>query len=722
MRGAGPVDRRVAAATIPGRELALTAEPNQPSLPPSLEARFEVVRLLGSGAFGSVLLAVDRALGRPVAVKLLYQMEHESETTDAARFEREARVTAQLQHPRIAAVYDAGRDGDQAYIVYQYVDGSNLVHHYLSRTEPFPPPEAAAILLQILEGLEVAHQAGVVHRDLKPANILVTAGGEIVITDFGLAAVQDHEALTRTGVMVGTPFFMPPDQMQGREPAPHWDLYAAALIFWEHVSGELPMMGRGLQELFVARLRGPEASLRELGVSLPASIEELLGRMLSGDPEQRPTSAAEVRRRFAEAFEFDVPEALPAALARGEPSAISSAPTLEASAVAPAGATPVAPRLHGRHLPAVAALLLGVFGGMLASGVIGTRSAMPPSGATPLSTAAVGVEAPDPVPPQVHDLSELVERLAARPEIAAGLAPSYHAKRSETERGWLAARRAFREEVNRYPSLREGPDPALFRPRPFSDLARVHLIETLLTRVAPRSGLPPTLPAETVSFTALTGTVVQVTAAPASEEGPRPFAAWLQGLGGTWALIRDVSPPGFAKRVHRQNLEGTPYLETQKDATTMAFYDLGRNVRGERESEVPAPEVEASLEPFDTGDLVLGMAVRYWDSTSVGLLEIGGVEETTRLCFDPPPPADASSEKPGERWQGTVLRVDRRVLPERPGRIRLRVLGVPVIGSDSVTVLVDQIHQLIAGPVPEALGGTRPPGGGRVPGAAGASH
>lgn len=242
----------------------------------------EVVELIGVGGMGAVYKARQPKLDRWVALKVLPESLGR-DATFAERFVREARVLARLNHPRIVAVYDFGQSGPYFHLVMEYVDGVNL--RQAMRAGRFSPAQALALVPQICEALQFAHDAGVMHRDIKPENILLDARGRVKIADFGIAKLLDdprpESGLTATGAVVGTPQYMAPEQIERPGEVDHRaDIYSLGVVFYELLTGELPL----------GRFAPPSAK-----ADLDARIDEIVMRALAKERELRQQSAREVK-------------------------------------------------------------------------------------------------------------------------------------------------------------------------------------------------------------------------------------------------------------------------------------------------------------------------------------------------------------------------------------------------------------------------------------------
>jgi serine/threonine protein kinase len=212
-------------------------------IPPETIGRYRLRGEIGHGAMGAVYRAHDPQLERDVAIKLIslaFAAGHGDPREAAARFAREARVAARLQHPNVVAVYDFGEEGEQLFLVMELVEGETLAQR-LARGD-FPGTTAALeIVAQVADALAAAHLAGVIHRDIKPGNLLLRKSGALKVSDFGVAkAVGESTELTRTGMMVGSPAYMAPEQVQGRELDGRSDLFSLGVVLYEMLMHRKP--------------------------------------------------------------------------------------------------------------------------------------------------------------------------------------------------------------------------------------------------------------------------------------------------------------------------------------------------------------------------------------------------------------------------------------------------------------------------------------------------
>ncbi|OSY51234.1 serine/threonine protein kinase [Streptomyces fradiae ATCC 10745 = DSM 40063] len=263
--------------------------------------RYRIVDVIGGGGMAQVYRARDERLARFVALKgVRGDLLHDSGWT--TRFQREAQTMAGLSHPNIVAVHDAGEEqrpgaGGRSipYLVMELVPGRSLADLLRERGK-LPLAEALRLASQVLSALAAAHARGVVHRDIKPANILLTEDGAAKVTDFGIAAVADRTALTRTGTVVGTPHYMSPEQVEGRRDIDgRSDLYSVGVLLFHLLSGRVPFDADSAWSIGYAHLHTPPPTLASVGVIVPAPVESVLARALAKNLEDRHQDAAAMR-------------------------------------------------------------------------------------------------------------------------------------------------------------------------------------------------------------------------------------------------------------------------------------------------------------------------------------------------------------------------------------------------------------------------------------------
>ncbi|KQX11841.1 protein kinase [Streptomyces sp. Root431] len=261
--------------------------------------RYELATVIGQGGMGQVWTAYDGRLDRRVAVKLLHPAGIAGPATAAdelrRRFVRECRVTAQVDHPGLVTVHDAGSDGEDLYLVMQYVEGADLADH-LAENDPYPWEWAVCVAAQLCAVLAAVHAVPIVHRDLKPRNVMVRPDGTITVLDLGVASVLDSDTtrLTHTGSPIGSPAYMAPEQAMGGAVGPYTDVYALGVVLHELLSGDVPFSGSTALGVLHRHLYEPPRPIRQLRPEIPEVLEALVLRLLAKDPRDRPSGAQEV--------------------------------------------------------------------------------------------------------------------------------------------------------------------------------------------------------------------------------------------------------------------------------------------------------------------------------------------------------------------------------------------------------------------------------------------
>ena len=278
---------------------------------------FQLLRRLGRGAMADVYLAEQQRLKRRVAVKIL-KPELADDRTYLQRFELEAQAAASLVHANIVQIYEVGCVDGMHYIAQEYVQGQNL-REYLARHGPPDLPHALSIMRQVAAALAKAAEQGVVHRDIKPENIMLTAGGEVKVADFGLARLTRDGAavdLTQVGITLGTPLYMSPEQVEGKPLDPRSDIYSFGVTCYHMLAGAPPFRGETALGVAVQHLKNRPRPLESLRRDLPPALCRIVHQMLAKDPAERFATARdllrELRRVQMEHFGGDWPEDLPA--------------------------------------------------------------------------------------------------------------------------------------------------------------------------------------------------------------------------------------------------------------------------------------------------------------------------------------------------------------------------------------------------------------------------
>jgi serine/threonine-protein kinase len=253
--------------------------------------RYEILEEIGQGAMGTVYLGLDPKINRQVAIKTLgYSSVPPEDLEDVKqRFIREAEAAGKLSHPNIVTVYDIGEEHDTAYMAMELLDGHDLTT-YCQRDRLRPVPEVLDIMAAVADALGYAHKAGVVHRDIKPANIMQLKDGRIKVTDFGIAKVMDS-AKTRTGIVMGTPSYMSPEQVGGKKIDGRSDLFSLGIVCYEMLTGHKPFGGENLTALMYAVAKAPYRPLTEIVPDIPSCCVAIVNKLLNKGVSRRYKTA-----------------------------------------------------------------------------------------------------------------------------------------------------------------------------------------------------------------------------------------------------------------------------------------------------------------------------------------------------------------------------------------------------------------------------------------------
>jgi serine/threonine-protein kinase len=275
---------------------------------PPLDGRYALERRLGGGGMADVYLAEDLILRRQVAIKIL--KPHLAADDDLVeRFRIEAQAAAQLNHPNIVTVYDRGATDWCTYIVMEYVRGET-VKQRLRRTGRFNCEDAVRITLSVLAALGAAHARRIVHRDVTAANVLIDEAGRVKVTDFGIARIG-APSLTKTGTVLGTSSYVSPEQAQGRPADERSDLYSAAVVLYEMLTGRLPFSGDSDVAVALQHVAAPPPDLQALAPEVPGPLAAVVIKALSKRPDDRYQSAAEFAAALRHAQESDSTTVMP---------------------------------------------------------------------------------------------------------------------------------------------------------------------------------------------------------------------------------------------------------------------------------------------------------------------------------------------------------------------------------------------------------------------------
>jgi eukaryotic-like serine/threonine-protein kinase len=266
-----------------------------------LGGRYRLDHVAGHGGMATVFAAHDTVLDRRVAIKLL-QRKRDDGGVLHARFEREARAEAKIVHPNVVSVHDIGESDDgRPFIVMDYVAGRSL-QELLAEEAPLSSERVAIIGMGIARALAAAHALNIVHRDVKPANVIVDEQGIPHLMDFGLAReiVDDDPGITAPGVLVGTAFYVAPEQAQFGTASPAADLYSLGAVLYHALTGEPPFTGENAFDVALRRFQEDPAELRAVAPAADPDLAALIHALLERDPVQRPWDAASVAERLGD--------------------------------------------------------------------------------------------------------------------------------------------------------------------------------------------------------------------------------------------------------------------------------------------------------------------------------------------------------------------------------------------------------------------------------------
>ena len=268
--------------------------------------RYQIQGVLGKGAMGTVYRGVDPAINRPVALKTI-RLDFVSDPEEMAelkeRLHREAQAAGKLSHPNIVTIYDVGSEGSLQYIAMEFLEGQTLEEMIKKKTR-FNYRIIAQMITQICQALEYAHEQGIVHRDIKPANIMVLGDYRIKVMDFGIARV-DSNSMTKTGIAMGTPNYISPEQLKGTEIDRRADIFSLGVMMYEMLLGRRPFKGENLTSLMYAVLNHEPEKPSSVRPQVPLLFDHILGKALRKDPAERYQKASEVTtdlQDFVESF------------------------------------------------------------------------------------------------------------------------------------------------------------------------------------------------------------------------------------------------------------------------------------------------------------------------------------------------------------------------------------------------------------------------------------
>lgn len=319
---------------------------------------YRILAKIGQGGMGEVYRAVDVNLDRPVAIKILSR-DLSKDQSLIQRFQAEAKTQAQLNHPNICTLYSLFRFNEQLYMVMELVEGQNLEEMIQTRG-PVPYPEAVPLFQQALFGLSQAHRSGIIHRDIKPSNFIVNRQGVTKVMDFGIARVMGQSRLTRTGMQVGTLYYMSPEQIQGKEVDFRSDIYALGITLFEMLTGTVPFPAQTDFDVMQAHVRNVPPNPSKVYPYLPKVFDKVILKALEKDPGRRYQTVEE----FSQALGAAVQEALrtspPPAVARPTQAYTAAGTAVPGTAGVAMSYTPGAPTAETVFLSTPAPRMFGM--------------------------------------------------------------------------------------------------------------------------------------------------------------------------------------------------------------------------------------------------------------------------------------------------------------------------------------------------------------------------
>ena len=258
----------------------------------TLNGRYKIQSLIGTGGMAAVYLATDLILDRLVAIKVL-RLDFRQNDDAMRRFRREALSATQLTHPNIVGVYDVGQSQEMNYIVMEYVEGTDL-KDYVRQRGALHPIEAVRIMMQIVSAIAAAHQNRIIHRDIKPQNILIDREGNVKITDFGIAVALSDTSLTQTNTLLGSVHYLSPEQARGGMATIQTDIYALGIVLYELLTGRVPFDGESAVSIALKHFQEPLPSVMNPSVMIPQSLENIVLKATAKDPMNRYRSCYEM--------------------------------------------------------------------------------------------------------------------------------------------------------------------------------------------------------------------------------------------------------------------------------------------------------------------------------------------------------------------------------------------------------------------------------------------
>jgi serine/threonine protein kinase len=271
-------------------------DPELDAVRQAFHERYAVESLLGRGGMGNVYKARERALDRYVALKIVPEFRGQ-DTQFIERFRREARIAARLRHPRIVSVHEVGTMGAFPYFSMDYIEGSTL-RSVVQRRRSLAYEDAISIVVEICRAVAHAHSKGIIHRDLKPENVMIDTEGDVFVMDFGLARAVEDTSLTQPGMILGTPFYMSPEQLAGEKLDERSDVYSIGLILYYCVTSEELFRSDGVTAVMAKHAAIQIRDVMAMHSLLPANLQDVLISMIEEDPNMRARSVKEVLERL----------------------------------------------------------------------------------------------------------------------------------------------------------------------------------------------------------------------------------------------------------------------------------------------------------------------------------------------------------------------------------------------------------------------------------------
>lgn len=265
--------------------------------------RYEIIRAIGEGGMANVYLAYDTILNRRVAVKILRGDLAEDEKF-IRRFQREAIAASSLSHPNIVEIYDVGEDNGKYFIVMEYVEGKTL-KQLIKKRGALTLAEVIDIMVQLTSAIAHAHDSYIIHRDIKPQNVIILDDGRVKIMDFGIAAQLNSNDLTQTNSVMGTVYYLPPEQANGTTTTTKSDIYSLGILMYELVIGKVPFKGDSPVEVAIKQMKEPIPDIITSNPDIPQSIENIILRACAKNPKNRYESANEMRNDLETALDKD---------------------------------------------------------------------------------------------------------------------------------------------------------------------------------------------------------------------------------------------------------------------------------------------------------------------------------------------------------------------------------------------------------------------------------